>query len=233
MKSNRILKATILGLLVQIAPTLCGQSQGPRDLKAVSLEELGIKPVLPQKDVKTGFVVGGKNATPLINGLKEINGRSIAELEQDMRPGAKSKVGSQKGFLGTDERLLNVLAEDNKYVVEELGLTHQELAKHLHVMGVLAFKEKGGAILYHGRRFKATGIASCGYQFSPFYDGTKTNSQAVIQNLDTGKEIAYSLLVPHMIERYGFYEGKGTPYRVEPRQVMEVFDFLKEKIKKP
>jgi hypothetical protein len=35
-----------------------------------------------------------------------------------------------------------------------------------------------------------------------------------------------------MIERYGFYEGKGTPYRVEPRQVIEVFDFLKEKIKK-
>src|SRR5262249_35493691 len=38
-----------------------------------------------------------------------------------------------------------------------------------------------------------------------------------------------ALLVPYMIERYGFYEGKGTSYRVEPRQVVEVFDFLKTK----
>jgi hypothetical protein len=30
-----------------------------------------------------------------------------------------------------------------------------------------------------------------------------------------------------MIERYGFYEGKGTRYRVEPRAVLEVLDFLK------
>jgi hypothetical protein len=30
-----------------------------------------------------------------------------------------------------------------------------------------------------------------------------------------------------MIERYGFYEGKGTMYRVDPRQILEVFDFLK------
>jgi hypothetical protein len=30
-----------------------------------------------------------------------------------------------------------------------------------------------------------------------------------------------------MVERYGFYEGKGTSYRVDPRAVLEVFDFLK------
>jgi hypothetical protein len=30
-----------------------------------------------------------------------------------------------------------------------------------------------------------------------------------------------------MIERYGFYEGKGTPYRVEPGKVLEVLDFIK------
>jgi len=35
-----------------------------------------------------------------------------------------------------------------------------------------------------------------------------------------------------MIERYGFYEGKGTSYRVEPKQVVELFDFLKVKAKK-
>ena len=47
--------------------------------------------------------------------------------------------------------------------------------------------------------------------------------------LDNAKSIRYGLLVPFMVERYGFYEGKGTPYRVEPRQVIEVFDFVQKK----
>ena len=83
----------------------------------------------PTKDAKTGFVVGGKNSTALILGLKEIAGLPIAKLEKSMRPGALS----EKGFLGKDERLLDVLAEDNRFVVEKSGLTHQELARHLHL----------------------------------------------------------------------------------------------------
>jgi len=35
-----------------------------------------------------------------------------------------------------------------------------------------------------------------------------------------------------MIDRYGFYEGKGTSYRVDPKQVVELFDFLKKVPKK-
>ena len=42
-----------------------------------------------------------------------------------------------------------------------------------------------------------------------------------------GKEIGYPLLGPYLIERSGFYEGQGTPYRVDPRDVLEDFDFLK------
>ena len=63
-------------------------------------------------------------------------------------------------------------------------------------------------------------------------DGTATSVDLLLTNLDNGKELQYSGLVPLMIERYGFYEGKGTPYRVEPSEVLEVFPFLKEKAKK-
>jgi hypothetical protein len=71
--------------------------------------ELGIVPVVLKKDRKTGFVVGGKNATALIQSLEEINGITIADLERSMRPGALSIAG----FLGKDEKLLEVLAADN------------------------------------------------------------------------------------------------------------------------
>jgi hypothetical protein len=47
-----------------------------------------------------------------------------------------------------------------------------------------------------------------------------------VTNLETDKKLQFSLLVPHMIERYGFYEGQGTRYRVEPAQILAVLDFL-------
>jgi hypothetical protein len=198
------------------------------DFTKTTLAELGIKAVEPGKDAKTGFSTGGKNATALIEKLPEINGRTIAELERNMRPGAAGVGGSDNGFLGTDEKLLEVLADDNKLVVDKLGLTHQTLALHLRSAAAIGEKTKGMPFVYHGRRFKVTVRYSRGFQLSPFQDDTKTNADATVENLDNGKNLEFSLLVPQMIERYGFYEGKGTSYRVDPAQIVEVFDFLKK-----
>lgn len=211
---------------------------GEADFTKADLKELGVKLVAAAKDKKTGFIVGGKNDTALIKSLTEIAGRKIAALEKDMRPGAPSEVGSRLGFLGKDEKLLDILAEDNEYVVGKLGLTHQELARHLHIVGAIAVKhgkanaKEAYAFQYHGRRYQVTHTAARGFQLSPFYDDTKTNVNATLTNEKTGAKLTYSLLVAHMIERYGFYEGHGTPYRVDPRGVVAVFDFLVEK-KKP
>ena len=83
--------------------------------------------------------------------------------------------------------------------------------------------------MVHGRRFKVKSAGFRGFVHSPFGDNTKTNSEATVSNLDNGKELKYSLLIPHMIERYGFYEGKGTTYRLEPGKILEILDFLKKK----
>ena len=219
-------RLTALLLCFALAATLLARPDKVPDFTKADLKELGIKLVKPTRDKNTGFVVGGKNATALIGKLKEIAGRSIAELEKDMRPGAFST----KGFLGKDERLLDIMVADNRDVVDKLGLTHQELARHLHLLGAVAVKHafgKSAEIAYHGKKFRVRAICWRGFQHSPFKDGTKTNCDVTVENLSNGKKIGYSLLVPYMIERYGFYEGKGTPYRVEPKKVLEVLDFLK------
>jgi hypothetical protein len=237
------MKTAVLSLAIPLFPLLVlsmlgtafvpAQDREPlKDFTNIKLEDFGIKPVDPKKDAKTGFIIGGKNATELIRGLTEINGKSIADLEKAMRPGAASKAG----FLGRDEKLLEVMATDNRHVVDELGLTHQVLAKHLHAMGAvwlwqLKNKQLEREFLYHGRKFKVNGVATLGFQDSPFGDGTKSGSDVTVHNLSNGKKLEYALLVPYMVERYGFYEGKGTTYRVDPRKVVQVFDFMKEKKK--
>jgi hypothetical protein len=214
----------------------------PKDYKDVDLAELGVKLVPEKTDPPTGFVVAGKNPTALIKRLREINGRTVADLEKDMRPGANSDVGSDKGFLGSDEALLVVMAADNARVVDELGLTHQELARHLRVVAAIGLMRLADAqkakkkpttepFVYHGRRFTVALQFYRGDQLSPFRDGTKTDTDVTLTNVDSGKVLRYSLLVPDMIERYGFYEGMGTPYRVAPRDIVSVLDFLKPKTK--
>jgi hypothetical protein len=200
----------------------------PKDYTDVKSEDLGVTLVKAKKDPKTDFVVGGKNATSLIKKLTEINGVAIADLEKAMRPGELSR----SGFLGKDESLLEVLAADNEYVVDKLGLTHQELAKHLLILAAIGEREKDKEFTYHGSRFKLTVWYAKGFQDSPFKDDTKTNTDVTIDNLTNDKRLRFSLLVPVMMERYGFYEGKGTSYRVDPRKLVEALDFLKEKGKK-
>lgn len=190
------------------------------------------KSVVASTDPKTGFNVGGKNGSKTILSLTEINGHSIATLEKDMRPGAESDVGSRLGFLGADESLLTVLAADNDYVVGELGLSHQELATHLHALaGIGLWLDERGTpdapFTYRGRRYEIEMVYTRGTQPSPFRDGTSSGVNATVRNLDNGKRLTYALLVPHMIERYGFYEGKGTPYRVDPKAIVDLLDFLR------
>src|SRR5262245_36552317 len=109
-------------------------AQDGKDYKDIDLSKHGVPIVKESKDAKTGFIVGGTNTTAVIRGLTRINEIKIADLERVMRP----KKLSQAGFLGPDEKLLDILAADNDYVTGKLGLTHQELARHLHAMGVLA-----------------------------------------------------------------------------------------------
>jgi hypothetical protein len=215
------MRSLSLGLLLMPLAALAGSGAAP---EFHTVRDGQSKPVAiePKRDPKTGFVVGGKNDTALIKKLTEINGISIADLQTKMRPKALSKVG----FLGTDEKLLDVLAADNALVVDKLGLTHQELAWHLRVLEAAGSTE---SLAYQGRKFKVTVTPARNFIDSPFADGTRTNSDVKLHNLDNGKKLQYSLLVPLMIERYGFYEGQDTPFRVEPTQVLEVLDFLRKK----
>jgi hypothetical protein len=217
---------------------ILASGEAPKDYKDVDLKALGVKLVEARKDARTGFVVGGKNATSLIKELKEINGRAIADLEKDMRPGAKTTgdVGSEKGFLSPDESLLAVMAADNKFVVDDAGLTHQELARHLRVLAAIDLRlrsqrQAGSEFVYYDRRFKLEMRFARGFQRCPFRDCTKSNTDVTLHNLSSGKKLEYSLLVPDMIERYGFYEGQGIPYRVDPRKILEVLDYLEVKKK--
>ncbi len=195
--------------------------QDHQDYSNIKPEELGVKPVAPRNDPKTGFVIGASNKTNLITKLKAINGIPIEELEKSMRPNELSRAG----FLGKGESLLEIMAEDNEWVTKS-ALTHQELARHLRVLAAIGRREKG-VFTYNGVQFKVRVNVFDGFHDSPFKDGTKASVDVILLNLDTNDGLKFSELLPHMVERYGFYEGRGTSNRVDPKDIVRVLTFLR------
>ncbi len=187
------------------------------EMKELKLYPAYLRPSPAPKTEPSGFVVAGDNDTAVIRRLPSLNGLAIATLEAAMRPGALSGVG----FLGKSESLIEILAADND-TVRAQGLSHRTIGFHLRVIGELGVVPDHLDFTYLGERFSVVREDTHGFQESPFEDGTRDGRNATVTNLATGKRVSYALLVPRMIERYGFYEGRGTPYRLEPSEVIAV-----------
>ena len=42
-------------------------------------------------------------------------------------------------------------------------------------------------------------------------------------NLENAHSLQFSELLPWLIHRYGFYGGRGTSYRLDPRDIFRAF----------
>jgi hypothetical protein len=142
------------------------------------------------------------------------------ENQTEMRPG----VVSRDGFLGADKRAVAAIVSEDTATVQSLGLTHRRIA------GVMARLSRAGrAGLGVGVRvpphFEVLVDSARGAMPCPFLDGAilpKTNT--TVRNLKLGRAVGYSDLNIHLIEVHGFYEGRGSAYRLEPRALAEVLE---------
>lgn len=187
--------------------------------------------LLPGKDTERVLAEINAQAPKLqidfsaIKKLTQINGIPIATLEKRMRPDQYSYAG----FLAPGQRLLKVLADDNR-LLRELKVEPRELASLLELARRYFAQKTLGKTLFtlQDILFEVKGASYRGAQESPFDDGTSSSFDIEVTNLDNQQSIRFSGLLPELIWRYGFFEGPGTPYRLDPEKVVEVFSFLKK-----
>ena len=109
------------------------------------------------------------------------------------------------------------MANDNDFILSH-GLDHQVIANILRKT-TPKYLECDLTV----KMFKTETTRYKGCQDSPFEDNTYTNAKHTVTNLENGEKIEFSGLLIDMIGRYGFYEGKGTSYRLEPSSILKVF----------
>lgn len=148
----------------------------------------------------------------------------MAKIQANMRPG----VMSLHGFLGTDPRdLADILAEDDG-LVRRKGYTHRDIAERmmeLREIGLAGLEDFITVDPYFEVRVESVrGKLPC-----PFGDpGIFPKTNITVRNLKTGKEVVYTDLHIHMVQAHGFYEGKGSPFRIDPVELAEILEVKPE-----
>lgn len=141
----------------------------------------------------------------------------LDEVESRMR-----RSGGPHGYLAGDARpLVTILTEDER-TVKSLGLTHQAIADRLRAFTEAAKKAMGGPVLMgHLWRVELQdfrGRLPCPWGHPGLYPKTHVR----LERLDTGETLQWTDLSIHLIEAHGFYQGLGSPYRLDPKRVVAV-----------
>ena len=140
--------------------------------------------------------------------------------------GVESEMGriGMGSFLGTDKRKLTEILSHDHEGITSLGLAHEEIARRLEEITLAAKKAMGDLVIlgdrYEVRAREARGMIPCPWGHR---DGLFPKSHVVLKDRKSGETLIWSDLSVHMIRRHGFYQGKGSPFRLEPASVKKVF----------
>jgi len=129
-------------------------------------------------------------------------------------------------FLGTDRRSIEEITRADNDTVKNLGLTHQTIAGRMSF-----FRDQGkyglGSLVKTEPHFEVSCEMARGFLPCPFGEpGTHRKTTVTVRNLLLNMEITFSDLNIHLIEKHGFYEGRGSPFRLEPDVLTKVLEIV-------
>lgn len=142
----------------------------------------------------------------------------LERLEEILRSSRLSAFG----FLGDDKRSLWEILDADARQLAKLGRTKEEVAQRMRELSDIAGKGLGDRVeAGDNLEVSATdprGVIACPWPHA--FRANKTVTYA--RRTDTGEEVYWSDLSIHLIEEHGFFQGKGSPFRLEPDKLVEI-----------
>ena len=148
----------------------------------------------------------------------------MKKIQEQLQPG----VITRDGFLGKDRRNLVDILEDDDARVKRMKLTHRQIADRMLELRDAGMRGLGDFISvephYEIRVDSVRGKLPC-----PFGDpGILPKTNITVRNLKKDREIIFTDLHIHLIGSHGFYEGKGSPFRLEPADLADILEIKPE-----
>lgn len=127
------------------------------------------------------------------------------------------------GFMGDDHRPLVDIIEADEERFQSLGLTFEGTSEKMAHLLVEGRKGLGEPTTVDDRWLvkvdEARGFLPC-----PFEDGIFRKITATVRHKLSQSTTIYSELSLHLLEAHHFLEGKGSPFRLEPKVLKQVLE---------
>lgn len=142
-----------------------------------------------------------------------LNHFSISSVEEEMR-------GNEERFLGMNERLLSTMGWDHHVVNVVCGVSHADLSLREYLrhedFGIGdPYQQERLYFLNKVKRYKSSSVL--------FHRNlSEFQSHKITVPIGTRKFFLDSRIA-QTIEKYGFYGGRGSPYRISPIYLMQIF----------
>ena len=138
------------------------------------------------------------------------------KLEQLLR----SSGLSAGGFMGRDRRPISEIIETDRAEVQRLGYNLKQIAARMQALtdaGVPAF---GNSVIVD-QRLDVRVEESRGRIVCPWPHAVGCPKRVTtIRDMKTEQTIRYADLNVHLIAEHGFFEGRGSTFRLEPAQLI-------------
>lgn len=149
----------------------------------------------------------------------------MKQTPQELKILANFKPGkiSKNGFLGDDTRHVHDIVKADLITLSKLKLTKEEITDRLQFFidqGKKALENKVDLGDFTVEIFWSKGMLPC-----PFGEhGLHYKITAKVFNKKLNTQIEFSQLNVHLIREHGFFEGKGSIFRMEPDEIVKVLD---------
>jgi len=126
------------------------------------------------------------------------------------------------GFLGDDPRSPEQIIETDLTALMHLGYTVEQVAERMQELTVLAIPKLGNPV-QAGDQLQVCSEDYKGEIICPWPHPVRLAKRVTTaRRLDTAESIRWSDLNIHMIAEHGFFEGRGSAFRVEPAVLVRV-----------
>lgn len=136
-----------------------------------------------------------------------------------MAPG----VLSRDGFLGTDTRELDEIIASDGAVLDGMGVRPDDLADRMEEVFARALKNLGRPVVTIDGRLEAVYRESMGRIPSPWPgEGVFQKGEVEVKDIQSGESIRFSPLAIHLIRKHSFFQGRGSVYRLDPKELCKI-----------
>ena len=126
------------------------------------------------------------------------------------------------GFMGEDRRSVYELIDADARVLADLDVTKEQIAARMRHITDIA-KSGLGTWVPVEKNLNAKVDEARGSLICPWpHPGTFPKRMTTVRVMETDISIRWSDLNIHLIGEHGFFEGKGSDFRIEPKELVRL-----------